>query len=177
MSTTSCIGQKSSRKLRGEGEGEFKIQSYWSGRPSIFSWGRRKQETTTSLGKPVWCAGRLLFTLHHVIKDGCHVAFSCRSERASQRSKRTLLPRDKASTTDPSFVGPSKCIGHRSISNSSTSTGSEGFEIETSLLEAEHKKETMTVVRTEGCVAVNGAGIAYREFSCEYPQLEPLYLQ
>jgi hypothetical protein len=25
------------------------------------------------------------------------------------------------------------------------------------------------------CFAINGEGIAYREFSCEYPQLEPLY--
>lgn len=27
------------------------------------------------------------------------------------------------------------------------------------------------------CVAINGAGLAYREFSCDYPQLEPLYFE
>ena len=27
------------------------------------------------------------------------------------------------------------------------------------------------------CVAVNGAGLVYREFSCDYPQLEPLYFE
>lgn len=27
------------------------------------------------------------------------------------------------------------------------------------------------------CVAINGAGLAYREFSCDYPQLEPFYFE
>jgi len=27
------------------------------------------------------------------------------------------------------------------------------------------------------CVAINGDGIAYREFSCDYPQLQPFYFE
>jgi len=30
-------------------------------------------------------------------------------------------------------------------------------------------------VVADNCAAINGAGIAYREFSCEYPQLAPFY--
>ena len=35
----------------------------------------------------------------------------------------------------------------------------------------------MALGLSEGCVGINGEGIAYREFSCEYPLLEPLYFQ
>ena len=30
---------------------------------------------------------------------------------------------------------------------------------------------------SDPCIAINGAGIAYREFSCDYPQLEPFYFE
>jgi len=30
---------------------------------------------------------------------------------------------------------------------------------------------------TDPCIAINGAGLAYREISCDYPQLEPFYFE
>lgn len=35
----------------------------------------------------------------------------------------------------------------------------------------------MSSTVSDPCFGINGAGIAYREFSCEYPQLEPFYFE
>jgi hypothetical protein len=35
----------------------------------------------------------------------------------------------------------------------------------------------MSSTVSDPCIGINGAGIAYREFSCEYPQLEPFYFE
>lgn len=35
----------------------------------------------------------------------------------------------------------------------------------------------MSSTVSDPCNGINGAGIAYREFSCEYPQLEPFYFE
>lgn len=39
------------------------------------------------------------------------------------------------------------------------------------------KLYSMPKVVSDQCAAVNGAGLAYREFSCDYPQLEPFYFE
>lgn len=36
---------------------------------------------------------------------------------------------------------------------------------------------TMAPRSVDPCLAVNGAGIEYRELSCMYPQLDPYYLE
>ena len=33
------------------------------------------------------------------------------------------------------------------------------------------------MVAFDECLAINGEGIEYREFSCMYPQLEPFYFE
>jgi hypothetical protein len=34
-----------------------------------------------------------------------------------------------------------------------------------------------TTTMSDPCIAINGAGIAYREFSCDYPQLGRFYFE
>jgi hypothetical protein len=33
------------------------------------------------------------------------------------------------------------------------------------------------ITSSDPCIAINGAGIAYREFSCDYPQLGKFYFE
>lgn len=92
-----------------------------------------------------------------------------------RESETTITPRGIISLA---LIAPAVVLAHESSSSSGA------IVVEQQLFYCDHfihhclyniSHSTMSAL--DPCVAINGAGLAYREFSCDYPQLEPLYFE
>ena len=137
----------------------------------------------------------MLFTVWHGI---CHWRFSCRLTHFVLPAFRWPRMSSSPATSSESFLVPWKtslvsfsrrCVCRKCIvpcySSAVRDVRSSGKRL-FSLFFLIHSNDGIGIFwflvlgkmgfeETDPCEGINGAGIAYKEFSCLYPQIEPLY--